>query len=86
MFSFQTCLQSGGKKCVQLLNTLFTVYLYVILTSNLGIDNITSYYQTIEFHRRADAAAFPGGAKGARAPSGSEAKTVKSACFWLISV
>ena len=26
MFSFQTCLQSGGKKCVQLLNKRFTVY------------------------------------------------------------
>ena len=26
MFSFETCLQSGGKEGVQLLNTLFTVY------------------------------------------------------------
>ena len=31
MFSFQTCLQSVGKKCVQLLNTLFTVYIIELL-------------------------------------------------------
>ena len=30
MFSFQTCLQSGGKKCIQLLNTLFTVYIWQV--------------------------------------------------------
>ena len=27
---------------------------------------------------------YPGGAKEARAPRGSKAKTVKSACSWLI--
>ena len=32
-------------------------------------------------HRR-----IQGGAKGARAPCGSKAKTVKSACFWLMFV
>ena len=30
--------------------------------------------------------AYPGGAKGARTPSGSKAKTVKSACFGLILI
>ena len=30
--------------------------------------------------------AYPGGAKGARAPHGSETKTVESACFWLIFI
>ena len=30
--------------------------------------------------------AHPGGAKGARTPRGSKAKTVKSANFWLIFI
>ena len=30
--------------------------------------------------------AYPGGEKGVHAPHGSEAKTVKSACFWLIFI
>ena len=35
MFSFETCLQSGGKKGVQLLNTLFTMCFSSGLSQNL---------------------------------------------------
>ena len=44
MFSFQTCLQShesGGKKCVQLLNTLFTVYFFEKSVDNFEIKQKT---------------------------------------------
>ena len=37
MFSFKTCLQSGGKKYVQYLNTFFTVCFFNIVAPEGGV-------------------------------------------------